>query len=135
MSRLAWVLWVLLVGSTLATLGRYRYRLIAVIVMGGAGLAVSMTFVALSAPDLALTQLLVEMVTLALLLLGLHYLPQRSSPERSLPRRLRDGAIALAAGLGVAVLAYGMMTSPRDTVAGEMLVRSLPEAWGANVVN
>jgi multicomponent K+:H+ antiporter subunit A len=75
------------------------------------------------------------MVTLALLLLGLHYLPQRSSPERSLPRRLRDGAIALAAGLGVAVLAYGMMTSPRDTVAGEMLVRSLPEAWGANVVN
>ena len=135
MDRLAWVLWLLLVGSTLATLARYRYRLIAVVVMGGAGLAVSMTFVVLSAPDLALTQLLVEMVTLSLLLLGLHYLPQRSSPERSLPRRLRDGGIALVAGAGVALLAYAMMTTPRETMAGELLARSLPEAWGANVVN
>ncbi|KAA2285033.1 monovalent cation/H+ antiporter subunit A [Arenimonas fontis] len=135
MDRLAWVLWILLVGSALATLALYRHRLIAVVVLGGAGLAVSLTFVALSAPDLALTQLLVEMVTLSLLLLGLHYLPQRSPPERSLARRLRDGGIALVAGAGVALLAYAMMTSPRDTIAGEILARSLPEAWGANVVN
>ena len=135
MNRLALVLWVLLVGCTLATLALYRYRLLAVIVIGGVGLAVSLTFVALSAPDLALTQLLVEMVTVSLLLLALHYLPQGAPPERSWLRRSRDGLIATVAGAGVAALAYAMMTRPADTIAGEMLARSLPEAWGANVVN
>ena len=135
MNRLALVLWVLLVGCTLATLALYRYRLLAVIVIGGVGLAVSLTFVALSAPDLALTQLLVEMVTVSLLLLALHYLPQGAPPERSWLRRSRDGVIALVAGAGVAALAYAMMTRPADTMAGELLARSLPEAWGSNVVN
>src|SRR5690606_33205674 len=135
MNRLALVLWVLLVGCTLATLALYRYRLLAVVVIGGVGLAVSLTFVALSAPDLALTQLLVEMVTVSLLLLALHYLPQGGPPERSGLRRGRDGLIAAAAGSGVAALAYAMMTRPADTMAGELLARSLPEAWGSNVVN
>ncbi|ODS63186.1 MAG: monovalent cation/H+ antiporter subunit A [Arenimonas sp. SCN 70-307] len=135
MGRLEWVIWVLLVGSTLMTLVHYRQRLLAVIVIGGVGLAVSLTFVALSAPDLALTQLLVEMVTLSLLLLGMHYLPASSSPERSWPRRLRDGAIAAVAGLGTGALAYAMMTRPPVGIADELLARSLPEAWGTNVVN
>ncbi|MDY0022398.1 monovalent cation/H+ antiporter subunit A, partial [Arenimonas caeni] len=135
MGRLEWVLWVLLVGSTLMTLAHYRQRLLAVIVMGGVGLAVSLNFVALSAPDLALTQLLVEMVTLSLLLLGMHYLPATSPTERSLPRRLRDGAIAAVAGLGTGALAYSMMSREPVGIAEELLARSLPEAWGANVVN
>src|SRR5690554_4845858 len=99
---LGWVLWLILVACTLGTLALYRRRLLAVIVMNGAGLAVSMGFIALSAPDLALTQLLVEMVTLSLILLALHYLPKDSPPERSLPRRWRDGLVAVAAGGGVA---------------------------------
>src|SRR5690606_25863141 len=112
MVRLAWVLWLLLVCSALATLALYRNRLLAVIIIGGCGLAVSMTFVALSAPDLALTQLLVELVTVSLMLLGLHYLPKDSPPERSIWRRLRDGSVALVAGAGTAALAWVMMTRP-----------------------
>ncbi|TWT18678.1 monovalent cation/H+ antiporter subunit A [Luteimonas marina] len=136
MVRLAWVLWWLLVCCAFATLALYRHRLLAVLVMGGCGLAVSMTFVALSAPDLALTQLLVELVTVALMLLGLHYLPKDSPPERSMPRRLRDGAVALAAGVGTAGLAWAMMTRPPvNGAAAEITARSLPEAWGTNVVN
>src|SRR5690606_7553889 len=87
------------------------------------------------APDLALTQLLVEMVTLSLLLLGLHYLPKDSPAGRSRWRRARDAAVALAAGAGVAMLAYAMMIRPGRGVGDELLARSLPEAWGANVVN
>ncbi len=135
MVRLGWVLWLMLVGCSLATLALYRYRLVAVAVVGGAGLAVSLTFIALSAPDLALTQLLVEMVTLSLMLLGLHYLPKDSPPERPWLRRGRDGLVALAAGAGVGALAYAMMTRPSSGIGSEMLARSLPEAWGANVVN
>ncbi|AKC87174.1 monovalent cation/H+ antiporter subunit A [Pseudoxanthomonas suwonensis] len=136
MPLLGWLLWLVLVACALYTIRLYRQRLLALIVLGGAGLMVSMTFVFLSAPDLALTQLLVEMVSLALLLLGLHYLPPRSPPERAPRRRARDVAVALAAGLGIGLLAYAMMTRPAaDPASLEMLARSLPEAYGRNVVN
>ncbi len=135
MPLMAWVLWLVLVGCTLGTVAMHRSRLLALIAVSGVGLAISMTFVALSAPDLALTQLLVEIVTLALMLLGLNYLPKGSPPERSNWRRGRDAVIAIIAGGGVAALAWAMMTRPANTVASELLARSLPEAYGANVVN
>ena len=135
MPLLGWLLWLVLVVCAVYTIRLYRQRLLAVIVLGGAGLVVSLTFVFLSAPDLALTQLMVEMVSLALLLLGMHYLPPRSPPERTPRRRLRDIVVSLAAGLGVGSLAYAVMTRPGDTISGEMLARSLPEAYGSNVVN
>ena len=46
--------------------------------LGGTGLVTCMTFVWLSAPDLAATQLVVEIVTTVLILLGLRWLPKRS---------------------------------------------------------
>ncbi|WCE05231.1 monovalent cation/H+ antiporter subunit A [Pseudoxanthomonas sp. JBR18] len=130
-----WVLWVLMLAPALATLRLHRHRLLAVACIGGTGLAVSLSFVFLSAPDLALTQLMVEMVTLVLMLLAMNYLPEHSPRTTHLPRRLRDGAIALACGAVVGALAWAMMLRPRDTVATEILQRSLPEAWGHNVVN
>ena len=135
MPLLGWALWLVLVSCSFATLVLYRERLLAVIVMGGVGLMISLVFVFLSAPDLALTQLLVEMVTLVLMLLALNYLPKSSPIERSALRRWRDGVIAVIAGGGMAALAYAMMTTPADTMAGELLARSLPEAYGSNVVN
>ena len=53
------------------------HRLAALILLGGAGLVTCVSFVWLSAPDLALTQLVVETVTTVLLLLGLRWLPKR----------------------------------------------------------
>ena len=130
------VLWLVLVACTLYTVRLHRERLLALIVMGGAGLAVSLAFAFLSAPDLALTQLLVEMVSLALLLLGLHYLPARSPPERAPLRKARDAAVAITAGLGLALLAYAAMTrGTPDPASIGMLERALPEAYGRNVVN
>jgi multicomponent K+:H+ antiporter subunit A len=135
MHWLGWMLWLVLVAGTLGTVLLHRQRLIALVVIGVVGLAVSLVFVLLSAPDLALTQLLVEMVTIALMLLALNYLPQHSVPGRSRLRRWRDAAIALAAGGGVAALVYAMITRPADTIATELLARSLPEGYGSNVVN
>ena len=136
MPLLGWLLWLVLLACTAWTIKFYRQRLLALVVLGGAGLMVSLTFVFLSAPDLALTQLLVEMVSLALLLLGLHYLPARSPPERTPRRRLRDIAVAAAAGLGLGLLSYAVMTRvPGEPASLEMLARSLPEAYGRNVVN
>ncbi len=132
---LGWTLWLVMLACAFAALFLFQQRLLAVIVMGGTGLMVALTFVFLSAPDLALTQLMVEMVTLALMLLAMNYLPARSLPEPSRWRKRRDALIAIVAGAGITALAYSLMTLPPNTMAGELLLRSLPEAYGHNVVN
>src|SRR5690606_21768520 len=132
---MGWVVWAVLVVATLATVMMHGKRLTALIVIGAVGLMVSLVFVYLSAPDLALTQILVEMVTIAMLMMALNYLPKQSPQQRTPFRRLRDIGISVAAGGGIAALAYAMMVRPSQTIAGELLARSLPEAYGSNVVN
>ncbi len=138
MPAFGWVVWTVLVAATLGTVALHRQRLLALVVIGAVGLAVSLLFVLFSAPDLALTQLLVELVTIAMMLLALNYLPQSAPADPALRHRLRrarDAVIALLAGGGIAGLAYLMMTRPADTIGGELLARALPEAYGSNVVN
>ncbi|WP_334163162.1 monovalent cation/H+ antiporter subunit A [Phenylobacterium sp.] len=117
------------------------HRLAALIMVGGAGLISCISFVWLSAPDLATTQLLVEVVTTILILLGLRWLPPRvRMPEaRGLPtrlRRVRDAALALGGGAGMSALAYAVMTQPVDgSVSGFFLSRAYADGGGRNVVN
>ncbi len=135
MPLLGWILWAVLVAGTLGTVAAHGRRLTALIVIGAVGLMVSAAFALMSAPDLALTQLLVEMVTIALMMMALNYLPKQSKQARTPFRRWRDAIISIVAGTGVAGLTYAMLVSPSQTISGEMLARSLPEAYGANVVN
>ncbi len=128
------VVGVLLVG-TFATVSLHRERVLAVVSLGVIGLLVSLTFVKFSAPDLALTQLLVEAITVLLLLLAMYFLPGRSPRDSSNGRRLADTMIALAAGTGTAVLAFAMMMSPGDTISGYYLENAKPGGGGHNVVN
>ena len=120
------------------------HRLVALILAGGAGLVVCLTFVWFSAPDLALTQLLVEIVTAVLLLLGLRWLPKRvpfvwtaAGARAALPRRVRDLAIAAASGAGLAAIAYAVMTRPLpdNPISRYFMERAYPEGGGTNVVN
>jgi len=135
MPFMGWLLWAVLMIASVGVVIVHGKRLTALIVMGAVGLLVSLIFVYLSAPDLALTQLLVEMVTIALMMMALNYLPKQSRQMRTPIRKLRDTSIALVAGTGVAGLVYLMMTRPQDTIASELLLRSLPEGYGRNVVN
>ena len=135
MPLIGWIVWTVLVGSTLATVAAHGRRLTALIVIGAVGLMLCAVFALLSAPDLALTQLLVEMVTIALMMMALNYLPKQSKQARTPFRRWRDAGISAAAGIGIFALAYGMLLRPSQTISGELLARSLPEAYGANVVN
>ena len=119
------------------------HRLVALMLAGGAGLVVCITFVWMSAPDLALTQLLVEIVTTVLLLLGLRWLPKRipfawtrAGALAALPRRSRDLALATACGGLFAALAYAVMTRPLpETISRFFVERAYPEGGGTNVVN
>src|SRR5690606_35439522 len=79
------------------------HRLVAITLMGGAGLVTCLTFARFSAPDLALTQIVVEVVTTILFLLGLRWLPKRQKSASSPPktrdrvRRARDLVLAVCA--------------------------------------
>jgi multicomponent K+:H+ antiporter subunit A len=121
--------------AALAVVITHRRRLLALLLLGAVGLVVCLAFVALSAPDLALTQLLVEMVTVILMMLALRWLPQEGPPLRSGWRAARDAMLALAAGLGIAAVAWRVLTRPFDSISPFFLDRALPEGGGANVVN
>ncbi|MDH5540286.1 MAG: DUF4040 domain-containing protein, partial [Rhizobacter sp.] len=131
----ALVLWLLLlaVGAMLMLNHHDRFR--AVVLVGVVGLVTSVTFAALSAPDLALTQLSVEVVSTVLLLMGLALLPQTSPRESSAWRRGRDAVLALAGGGGMAWLTWLMLTRDHDSIAWYFLEQSVPKGGGSNAVN
>ncbi len=124
-----------LVTVALWTVILHRRRLTALIVMGALGLLVSLIFVKFSAPDLALTQLSVEVVTIVLLLLALYFLPQYSPAESSRARRIRDIGVAGLAGGGAAALTWSVLTRPYESIADFFLENSVPGGGGGNVVN
>ncbi|WP_431280692.1 monovalent cation/H+ antiporter subunit A [Humitalea sp. 24SJ18S-53] len=136
------LMWLVGGGCAIAAAYQAKYhRLAAVILLGGTGLISCLTFVWFSAPDLALTQLLVEVVSAVLLLLGLRWLPKRTENASSdaLParlRRLRDLGISVAAGVGLTAVSYATMTraSP-EGISRHFLERAYTEGGGTNVVN
>jgi multicomponent K+:H+ antiporter subunit A len=121
--------------AAIGTAACYRRRFLALVLLGAVGLTVSLAFVLLSAPDLALTQLLVEVVTIILMLLVLHYLPADAPVEPRPARKLADGALATVTGVGAAVIAWAVMTRPFDSISPYYLAQSLPEGGGSNAVN
>ncbi|MEZ5752455.1 MAG: monovalent cation/H+ antiporter subunit A [Paracoccaceae bacterium] len=123
-----------------ASVGLVMYhhnRFMSLIVISICGLVVSMTFVQFSAPDLALTQLTVEVVTVILMLLALNYLPKATPRESSVGRRWRDGFIAVVSGLGVGALAFVIMVRDMSlpTIADYHVANSYYGGGGNNVVN
>ena len=134
-SPLAIAVWLLLFAACGAIALTHHQRFQAVVLVGVVGLVTSLTFVSLSAPDLALTQLSVEVVSTVLLLMGLALLPQHSPRESSALRRTRDGVLALAGGAGVAWVAWVLLTRNHDSISWYFLEKSLPVGGGTNVVN
>src|SRR5690606_15124046 len=139
------VLWIIGGACAVAAAWSAKYhRLAALLLIGGTGLATSVTFLMLSAPDLALTQLMVETVTTVLILLGLRWLPPRIVPRQlnlQAPRcvwlrRSRDLAIAVASGLAMTAISYAVLVRPQTpSIADFFLLRAKTEGGGSNVVN
>ncbi|MGR4069407.1 monovalent cation/H+ antiporter subunit A [Billgrantia sp. C5P2] len=125
----------LLLFGGLGTAITHRYRLVSLLLLSVVGLVVSLTFARFSAPDLALTQLSVEVVTMILLMLALFFLPQKTPPESSNRRSLRDIVLAGSLGLVVASLNYAVLTRDNAPISGFFLENSVPGGGGHNVVN
>ena len=138
------LLWIIgMICAVVAAQQAKFHRLVSLVMLGGTGLVTCITFVWFSAPDLAITQLLVEIVTTVLILLGLRWLPKRVEEMRDEAllqharlRRVRDIALAGAAGLGLGLLSYAVMTRQiPEGISTFFLENSYALGGGTNVVN
>lgn len=125
----------ILILCAVLTAGFHRSRFYALVLLSVVGLLVALAFARFSAPDLAMTQLSVEVVTIVLLMLALYYMPSWTPLETSTPRRIRDIAIALVAGVGMTLVTLAMLTQPFSSISEFFLANSKPGGGGTNVVN
>lgn len=132
---LAIVLWLLLFSACWMMLWFHHERIKAILISGAVGLVVTMVFIGFSAPDLALTQITVDVVTTVLLLMSLSLLPQLTPYESSPTQRWRDAVIAVCGGLGIATVAWLVMTRDHNSISWFFIQQSIPLGGGTNVVN
>jgi multicomponent Na+:H+ antiporter subunit A len=124
---------VAIVGAIAAT--RVQRRMAAALMLGVVGYAVAGIFVIYSAPDLALTQLLIETLTVALFALVLAKLPRRfGAGPASLSRTARI-VVATFVGSFVTIAALITTTVTPGTTLTDDYVANAPDAGGSNVVN
>ncbi len=113
-----------------------RRRLSAVLLVGGLGYAMAVIFALAGAPDVALTQALVETMTLVVVVLVLRRLPPVITEHHSPRRRLARLAIAAPIGVLIALLgatALGARTLPAVSLAFPSQAYAFGS--GQNVVN
>ncbi|MCO6426644.1 monovalent cation/H+ antiporter subunit A [Nitrosomonas communis] len=125
----------IMMAAAIGTVLLHRQRLVSLIMIGAVGLGVALIFAKFSAPDLALTQLSVEVVSIVLMLLALYFLPQYTPAESKPLQRGRDLLLAMLAGGGVTALAWAVLTRPYETIADYFMAHSVPDGGGHNVVN
>lgn len=125
-----------MMAAALVTVLTHHNRFTALLALSAVGLVVSLIFVRFSAPDLALTQISVEVVTIILLMLALYFLPQITPNESGLGRVMRDILLAGGAGIGIGLLTLAILTRPYDTSLSDFfLANSVSGGGGTNVVN
>ncbi len=132
---LAVVGWLLLAAACVAIVLLHRQRLFSLVLIGVIGVIVSLGFLYLSAPDLALTQISVEVVTVILLLLALNFLPKTTPADSPVPIKARDGVLAALAGIGVAAAVYAVLRRDFSSISEFHLANAKTGGGGTNVVN
>ncbi len=113
-----------------------RSRLIAVVSLGVQGLAVAMIYLLFGAPDLAFTQLMVEILSVVILALVMTRLDLEKRDTRELEDLMRDGIVALACGAGATLLLLAVLAGTLPSkLADYFTANSVPVAHGHNIVN
>jgi multicomponent Na+:H+ antiporter subunit A len=113
-----------------------KSRLTSIIALGAAGYTVSLFFVLFRAPDLALTQLVIETVSVALFLLCFYHLPKLSRHEERMTFKLGNALISLGVGITVAMIAISSYSTKLFGSISEYYIENVyDEAGGKNMVN
>ncbi|TAA67868.1 Na+/H+ antiporter subunit A [Planococcus salinarum] len=129
------VIMIALLGSTLTILFS-KSRLTAIIALGAVGYSVALFFVIFRAPDLALTQLVIETISVALFLLAFYHLPQISRKEERMRFRLGNAVIAIGVGVTMTLVALTAHAGKALPSISEFYKETVyTEAAGGNIVN
>ena len=131
-----WLL-IILMATAMGVVVAARSRVLAVCALGVVGSGAALIFLIYGAPDLALTQLLVETLTLIIVAIVLLRLPALEKPAgATLPRRWLDALVAVGTGGLIAVLTMAVTSGPLDRQLTEFYeLNSLVAAHGRNIVN
>ena len=113
-----------------------KSRLTAIIALGSVGYTVTLFFVLFRAPDLALTQLVIETISVSLFLLCFYHLPQLSRHEKGIRFRLGNALISIGVGVIVSLIALLSYSQKNfDTIAQYYVENTYEKAAGKNMVN
>jgi multicomponent Na+:H+ antiporter subunit A len=119
-----------IVGAILALFTNSRIAGIAA--LGVVGIGIAMIFIVFSAPDVAITQLLVETLIVVLVAVVMLRLPALPKSEF----RLGHALLAVAVGASVSLTLIAVVSNPLDLRLTEYFeATSWPEAYGRNIVN
>lgn len=119
------------VGTVLA-----KRRLGAVLLLGAVGYGIAVLFVIQGAPDLALTQLLIETLVLALFVMVLSRLPARFEWRRTRIRQVTRLGVSTAVGVSAMLLSWWAISGRvAPSLASDFIARAEPDGGGRNVVN
>ncbi|HEY4552498.1 MAG TPA: Na+/H+ antiporter subunit A, partial [Bacillaceae bacterium] len=120
------VLAAIIVGGSLTILVA-KSRMTSIIALGAVGYTVALFFVLFRAPDLVLTQLVIETVSVALFLLAFYHLPKMSRKEERIRFKLTNAIVALGVGVTVTLIAL--------TAQGTKLFESISHYYVENTAD
>lgn len=112
-----------------------KSRLTAILLNGVLGYSIAIFFVVFRAPDLALTQIVVETVTTALFLLCFHFLPEWKKEISERRTKIVNGVIAIAVGATVTVIALAIQGNKLFESVSVYFENAYELAGGKNIVN
>ncbi|MCQ4088198.1 Na+/H+ antiporter subunit A [Saccharibacillus sp. JS10] len=130
--------WVILIGLAAGALAVpfAKSRPVAIILTGTVGYLMVLMFVFLRAPDLALTQMVVESISVTLYLLCFYHLPKLRTERQAVRFRLPNFLVALAVGVLMTLVALTVLgTNPFEPVSDYYVRESYESAGGKNIVN
>lgn len=113
-----------------------RSRLTAIIGLGVIGYTLALFFVIFRAPDLALTQLIIETISVALFLLCFYHLPKLRFKPKSARFRVTNALVSVGVGTVVTLLALSANSQRSlESIASYFIENSYKLAGGHNIVN
>ena len=115
---------------------RAATRLNAIISIGVVGITVTLIFINYAAPDLALTQLVIDILTVILLILVFYRIPPDELPSRTWLLHIRNWTISILVGLsGFVMVLVGASDPFAPSISDYFSLNAIPGGHGANIVN
>lgn len=132
--QVAFIFVLLIIGAIAGILA--PTRLSAIAVLGIEGALLSLVFALFGAPDLAFTQLMIEVIALVLFVLAFHFLPDAFVTPIQRRSRLADIALSAGAGIALTLLILAARSNPiGQSISPWFIENAVPIGQGHNVVN